>query len=426
MSRRVSIPIPVFGFILALCIWFLELAPPFFHIWTTEERNPPIYLWHVILAFTGLAVFLFSVLFEIHVKNDKNSEDTNNSIQSLKDLFKNSIEEMGPAPELLNRHFSRLCQLAEQAHMVQNTLIFFSLNDTQPIDAQTYVTSDNEKKRFAIIEKVVGRGHIWKDLHSERGLTYLDAAIKKCHEQHNGLYQPRVMNSAFPVVNLVLFQCGDYDEVWFGFGLFNEFDNGPVFRSVNPNLCEYFDRYFNTLQQHSHHWDSIGRQDIEGSWVSVAYGQDEKLQDCAVVVVALRGRSLCIEGKVFIPENNTWSYVRKFYSTSSSFETRENKALLDFTFIGETVESVDYRKGGGAYVFDNLKTLNSFNGNVFSQDGQARRVYGRKFKGEYANIVASQDITNVRKMIKNIVDGLNILPSRPPSGDSPFNGEYFV
>ncbi|SAL02214.1 hypothetical protein AWB80_08305 [Caballeronia pedi] len=410
--------IAVVGLVLAVVTLLLEVAPPWLGYFPRDEREPPTYLWHFLLGFIALAIFFFSLMWEQSGRMKSHFKYFNAAFLDLKDN-ENAIAWVGPASELLKNHFDDLMRLAEDAKVVKNTLVFYTNREAPATESRGWLTDGDGTRRFDLIEKVVSRKRKWLDIQSERGIGVMNDMIEKCWEKHSAFYVPNVTAATYPIVNMILFRGGVEDEVWFGFGLFDNYD-GPVFRTVNPKVCEYFEKYFDTIEKDSRRWEAVRRQHVEGAWISVAYKGDGQIQDLATLNITLQGRALFVKAQIFEPYENSFAFVRAFRSTSSNFQVLNDRAVLDFTLVGDA-EGVEGKKGGGVYNFPNLDNLNFFEGHVFSQDAQTRKVSGHKLAAEREKVVQDRSITPIRELLEQLVLNGVLRISASPFGESPFS-----
>jgi len=422
MLNSVKIPITLyFALIAGALSMFLEFSvEPFFGQLHTVEEKVPLYMWHFILGAVAVFFVVVGLLFDLHEKNMAKAEHLEKKIRNLADSGE-KIEYMGAASQLIDNHHSLLMSLADDSIRVKNTLAFFSRSGS---NSALPFGPEQMNKRRQILEKVLSQHRSWTDLYSEKTEPAIDDETKWLLKAYSSAYSPHILRSSYPVVNFILFINDEHMEVWFGFGLFSGYD-GPVFRSADPNLCMYFDKYFDALMSDSRKWDEVGREDLQGSWISVSY-LDGKINDIAVVWIEMVDSSihpLYVKGNVFAVANEEFHWFRKFSSTSAGFTVRqiEAEAVLDFTFDDQDLRTKVTHKSAGHYSYSDL---DYFEGTVFGEARETKKIYGGRWKGKDEQI-GKKDADQQRKLLKQIYQEGCIRSSQPAPGERALPKSFF-
>jgi hypothetical protein len=373
----------------------------------------------------GLGTLAFAVILGLYFdqlhRTNEHFEETNNNLnthavnvsEKLKAMhngMKNNLEPMGRASDILKNNYNRLLTVSEGASEVKNTLI---------TSASNYLASANKDQRWEIIKTVIQKNHSWHDIYSEHAAKILNKEISRFKSDYGTFYAPKVITTMSPIVNMLLFKCEKHSEVWFGFGLFDNYD-GPVFRTTNDELCEFFNSYFDNLNAESRDWTERSPKNIEGAWVSVSYDNTSKdVQGIAIATIKTIGNELEIRGSLYCPDNNLWIPINSFRSTSSKFDAEKHQPILNFTFI-DIQDGKEIRKGGGFCNFRSQDYLNEYEGEVVSFQGSGRLIFGKKLQEEINNKVTETGTFYVRELVQNLASKA-ICAKMPVAGDSPFN-----
>lgn len=392
-------------------------APDFF-------RNKPDLesIWSLFCVCIAGGLIMLTLHVEQRLNEHESMEELEGQLNRILKGMTNQVEPLGPALTLFETQNAKLRRLAEKAISVKNTLIFYSDSERNFSTAHSegYLVSRNYDFRAQIMRMVLSHGH-WMDIYSEQGLKSFNPEIENLQKQYPTNYRPRVMQGHYPVVNMTLFECDDQPEVWFGFGFFDDGFSRPVFSSRNPDLCKFFEMYFDVLAKNSRPWLSKGPQYIEGAWLTASYGSTE-IDSFAVVQATNSIDGITLRGKIFEPRDGEFEPVRSFRSTSSHFSIESSGPMLVFTFQ-DIIDDRDDARGSGLYRFKSNKSLIEFTGQVSSYGGLSKRIYGRRLNDGNAELMLDMDENKIEILVIGLIADGSLSQSKPRH--SPFSGKAF-
>jgi hypothetical protein len=389
------------------------------------------------------------------------------SVEPLREILETNLHElqlmykadtktqyMGLTHEVIQIHFEELCKKASVADEVKNTLIFFNLPDEA---AERYMRAmraaahehnqehhdrphEHNDKRLIIARNVLDKGRWWKDIVSEQVLTTKDGYVRQLMDQLKASfssYEANVLKASYPSVNMLLFKGaeGSRSEVWFGFGLFGGLEAGrelgEVFRSDDPRLCNYFEKYWDALHADCDDWHALRHSDMEGAWITVAYNADRALRDYAGLRISLKRRELEIQGCMFRPNGE---YMGTFRSVATHFKRSDDgrHATLRYAYQelqypaegsvskGASGRRDDLRSEGAGYYELMYDKRDCFEGEFDPKGDMACAVYGKRIR-EQDDEKAFLDLEwrGIQKVIES--KKVTISISKPHRHESPFS-----
>jgi hypothetical protein len=391
-----------------------------------SQQFPP-YAVTLLWTFIGIGVTLYFAVLEIGGGVERTYPKVAEDMSALRLVVQQSMswEYLGHTNDIVTKHFDALKKQASVAEEVKNTLILFDLSDARVEEYLNLMRSGEDgkniaaDKRILLAKEVLDRGKEWKDIFSEQVVAAKNSYVRNVIENLRKVssYHVSVLKEAYPAVNMLLFK-GEPSEVWLGFGLFRGHEMGHVFKSRDPNLCVYFDKYWDAL--HSDSDDELGalrRTDILGAWTTEAYSEYGSVHDYAALYIRLDGHELSLKGWSFDPNFDRRVEFSSIAAHFGSSGKGKGKALRyayreqDVSATGD-VSSHERtqggggditrleREGGGLYHFSK-KNPDVFDGEFFAKNGKAYRLAGRRVDGQDALVVMSEevDLEGIRDLI---------------------------
>lgn len=397
------------------------------------------------LIFPGVALLLIGIMFEIYLNiKDANADHLSykklisenasklafdllkikeNTFEITEDL-KSATKYMGMSSNFIIENHHNVMRLARENYSVKNTRMFYFSNEKKghnaPIDAASL------EKRFEAIHEVTKNGNKWVEIITKNNLRHLNDKIGKFKKNVPDHYEPCIIDDSFPVVNMILFSKDKMNEVWFGFGFFGQNDQ-PVFRSTHPELCKYFNRYFEELKHKSRPWINFNRSFFAGKWMSVVYDDenDGQIKNFAIIKIEAQSGASKITGQIF-SRANKYQYIGSFNSTYFEFcvtgETPIIKFKLKNDLNGDIGAPLDFE---GHYNFNSFTNPIKFIGSAESGERKSGAIRGAKIKNDHKFSSESENAALMPKKIIDMISNGDIQETRTLAGHTPFTGEMF-
>jgi hypothetical protein len=338
-----------------------------------------------------------------------------------------SIERVGSALNLLDERYDDIMKAAARATSVRNTLIFYHAENPTSIEAslKEYLHK-GARKRYRLIARVVQGRHEWTELFSQNVSRSLNKHIQATKAASAAFYRPYVMRKGWPVVNFVLFS-GSEPEVWFGFGLFGDHVDGDVFRSRDPKLFTYFERYFEELKGGCVAWTGVEQQSFQGTWITVVYTQT-RIKDCAAVVISTRNNAPYIYGDIFPfgEQGQRFERLNSFISRNTKCVLDDDAVKLEFDCINDNNVPPNRREVRCCYEIRDFQSPDSFAGAVRAGGPNPIAVYGCKLNQATAVRIAAFTHAEMENYLTGLVNAGNIKRHPPLGNQSPFFGTMFA
>ncbi|MFT3815205.1 MAG: hypothetical protein QM740_17790 [Acidovorax sp.] len=390
-------------------------------------------------AFFGILCALFQIstqyeklrLTEISDFGDKIESLNKNLCDQLK--LSNVLTYRGSYISLLQEQNSDLLELSQKATKIKNTMIFCNPQDAGKQRVFSDVAISNRTKYIRnALDKKRKNGIHWTDIYSRNILRLANPMIERITNECRGSYSAWVIEKDHPVVNLILFKCDDFSEVWFGFGLLEEMEDGPIYSTREPNLVAYFDKYFEELKKKAREWEINSPEHIPGGWVSVSYNAETKiLLDIAITRISPsndRG-DYNIEGNVYEPSPGGGAILKREFETIWANLLYEGKEPVIYFSHRDKYPEIsenprqnqnDRRWGCGRYRFIYSGDFSEYKGSVQAMGGETRELFGRKLSVENFNKIKKTYDSGCVELIEALLSSKVISTERPAEGVSPF------